>query len=154
MPEEAHPEFPARVLPMLREEMFAMLTTVRPDGSLSTNPVSFVFDGERIRISTLKSRKKYRNLLLDDRVAFCAQSSSNPMLYVEVRGRASLDDDPDRAFLREQWMLHSGGMELPADLDPPEAQRVTITVHAEAISAPLLYEGRIDQLFEDEHGGA
>lgn len=140
---------PEEVHPILSGEMFATLTTVRPDGSLSTNPVSFTFDHERVRISTLKSRKKYRNLRGDDRVALCVMSSANPMSYVEIRGRATLEDDPDRTYLREQWMAHSGGMEPPADLDPPHEERVTIVITPTAVSSPTLYEGRLDSYFED-----
>ena len=148
MSDEVKP-IPEALHHILRGEMFAMLTTVRPDGLPSTNPVSFVFDGQRIRISTLKSRKKYSNIRADDRVAFCVQSSSNPLRYIEIRGRATLEDDPDRAFVREQWMLHSRGLELPDDLDPPEAERATITIVQTAVSSPTLYEGRLDRLIDD-----
>lgn len=140
---------PNALHPLLQAEMFAMLTTIRPDGMLSTNPVSFTFDGERLRISTLKSRRKYSNLQKDDRIAFCVLSSKNPMDYVEIRGRATVEDDPDLAYLREQWGAHSGGQEPPADLDPPGAERVTITIHPEKISAPKLYDGRLHDYFEE-----
>lgn len=140
---------PEAVHGILRAEMFGMLTTMSRDGLPSTNPVSFVFDGAMVRISTLKSRKKYTNIRTDDRVALCVQSSANPMSYVEIRGHATLDEDPERSFLREQWMLHSGGMEPPDDLDPPGAERVTITIIPAAVSSPTLYQGRLDRLFEE-----
>lgn len=134
IPEEHHE--------LLRTQHFAMLTTIRPDGMLSTNPVGFFWDGQKICISTLKSRMKYTNLKNDPRVALCVQSFSNPMHYVELRGYASLEDDADRAYFRRQYMSGSGGKEPPEDIDLPNAERALITINPTKVSAPKLYGGR------------
>ncbi len=130
---------------LLTTQHLGMLTTVRSDGMLSTNPVGFVWDGERIQISTLKSRVKYRNISADSRIAFCVQSAKNPMNYVEIRGFATLEDDLDRSFARRQFMIGSNGQEPPEDMDPPQAERVVITLHPQQISSPQLYGGRFDK---------
>jgi PPOX class probable F420-dependent enzyme len=131
---------------LLRSSHVALLTTVRHnDGLLSTNPVGFVWDGECIRISTLKSRIKYKNLLANPLVAFCLISPTNRMSYIEVRGHATLQDDADRSFARRQFMAGSGGQEPPADLDSPDAERVIIKIHPQQVSSPTLYGGRFDQ---------
>lgn len=130
---------------LLRDQHFAMLTTVRADGLLSTNPVGYVWDGEQLRISTLKSRMKFKNIQQDSRVTFCVQSFTNPMHYIEVRGHATLQDDPDRAFFRRQFMEGMNGEEPPEDLDPPNAERVVICIHPEQVSAPKLYDGQFDR---------
>jgi PPOX class probable F420-dependent enzyme len=137
---------------LLRTQHLAMLTTMRVDGLFSTNPVGFVFDGERIRISTLKSRVKYKNIKHDSRVAFCVQSFSNPMYYVELRGHATLETDADRSYFRAQYMSGSGGEEPPEDLDPPGAVRVVITLYPSTVSAPTLYGGRFHK--KDDDGSA
>ena len=134
IPEEHHQ--------LLNTQHFGMLTTIRRDGMLSTNPVGFVFDGDKIRISTLKSRLKYTNIQNDSRVAFCVQSFTNPMHYLELRGHASLEADHDRSYFRTQYMTGSGGQEPPEDLDPPGSERVIITIHSSMVSAPTLYGGR------------
>ena len=130
---------------LLKQQHFGMLTTVRADGLLSTNPVGFYFDGETVRISTLKSRVKYRNIQADSRVCFCVQSFKNPMDYIEIRGHATVADDSDSAFLKMQFASGSGGAEPPEDMDPPSAERVVITLHPEQVSAPQLYGGRFDK---------
>ncbi|MFO7550564.1 MAG: PPOX class F420-dependent oxidoreductase [Haliea sp.] len=128
---------------LLEESLFGVLTTIRAkDGLLSSNPVGFVWDGQQIRISTLKSRLKFKNLEADDRVAFCVVSRTNIMDYVEIRGHASLQDDTDRSFFRRQFMAGSGGEEPPEDLDAPGAERVIITIHPQQVSSPKLYGGR------------
>jgi len=131
---------------LLRSNFVGLLSTIRHnDGLISTNPVGFVWDGERIRISTLKSRLKYKNLLADPRVTFCLMSPQNIMSYIEVRGHALLEDDPDRSFSRLQFRYGSGGQEPPADLDPPEAERAIIIIQPRQVSSPTLYGGRFDQ---------
>lgn len=140
-------DYPNVIIPEKHRELLttqhvAMLTTIRTDGMLSTNPVGFVWDGEHIRISTLKSRLKYKNLVNDPRVAFCIQSARDPMYYVEVRGHATLEDDPDRIAFRKQFMVGSAGAEPPPDLDAPGAERVVIVIHARTVSSPTLYGGR------------
>ena len=128
---------------LLENSFFGVLTTIRAkDGLLSSNPVGFVWDGQQIRISTLKSRLKYQNLAADDRVAFCVVSKTNVMDYVEIRGHASLEDDKDRSFFRRQFMAGSDGAEPPENLDAPDAERVIITIHPQQVSSPKLYGGR------------
>ena len=110
------------------------LATVRPDGRLSVNPVGLIFDGEYVRVSTLKSRKKYRNLRLDPRVAISIPHRNNPNRYVEIRGVAELIDDPDRSFVNSIARHYMGVEVYP--FDEPGDERVTITIHAEQVSAP------------------
>lgn len=134
---------------LLRSNFVGLLSTIRAaDGLISTNPVGFVWDGECIRISTLKSRLKYSNLAANPLATFCVMSPKNLMAYLEVRGHATLTDDKDRSFARRQFMLGSGGMEPPADMDAPHAERVIIQIHPQQVSSPKLYGGRFDQIAE------
>ncbi len=110
------------------------LATLRPDGRLSVNPVALIFDGEYIRVSTLKSRMKYTNLLKDPRVAISVPHRNNPNIYVEVRGVAELTDDPDRTFVNSIARHYMDVDEYP--FDEAGDERVTITIHAEQVSAP------------------
>ena len=100
---------------ILEDGVYGTLTTIRKkDGLPSTNPVGYVWDGERVRISTLKARLKYRNLEANPAVAFCVVNMKDITQYVELRGHASLAEDPDRSFFREQFM-RGMGVEPPAD---------------------------------------
>ncbi|MEM7409974.1 MAG: pyridoxamine 5'-phosphate oxidase family protein [Myxococcota bacterium] len=136
-------EIPDAHKDVLARNVFGVVTTLRAkDGLLSSNPVSYVFDGDCVRISTLKNRVKFRNLEGDDRVTFCVMDAKDPTVYVELRGRASLEDDPDRAFLRRQFRAGSGGQEPPEDLDPAGSERAIIRIHPVQSSSPSLYGGR------------
>ena len=112
------------------------LATVRPDGRLSVTPMAVMFDGEHVRLSTTKDRRKYRNLLADPRVAVAVPHRNNPNRYVEVRGTAVLSDDPDRSFIDSIAKKYMNADRYPFDADWQE--RVTITVAAEAVSYPSI----------------
>ena len=119
-----------------------LLSTIRhKDGLISTNPVGYLWNGEEIEISTLKSRVKYRNLAANPMATLCVVSPEDSMVYVEVRGRARLEDDPERRKSAEIFKKGTG-FDMPRDLDPPDAERVTIYLRPEQVSSPTLYGGR------------
>ncbi len=110
------------------------IATIRLDGRLSVNPVGLMWDGEHVRVSTLKSRKKYENLRNDSRVAISIPHRNNPNRYVEIRGIAELTDDPDLRFINSIARHYMDVDVYP--FDQPGDERVTITIHAEQVSAP------------------
>jgi len=121
---------------ILKDLPVGHLATLRADGRLSVNPVALMFDGEYIRVSTLKSRMKYKNLLRDPRVAISVPHRNNPNIYVEVRGIAELTDDTDRSFVNSIARHYMNVEKYP--FDRPGDERVTITIHAEQVSAPII----------------
>jgi PPOX class probable F420-dependent enzyme len=112
----------------------AFMTTMRPDGRMSTNPVAMIFDGSHVRISTTADRRKIRNLSADDRVTVCVVQPGNLNRYVEIRGRAVLEPDDDRTFIDSIAQRYMGADRYP--FDKQWQQRITVTVIAEAVSAP------------------
>ena len=130
------PGIPATHLGIFADKPVAYVTTVRPDGLLSTNPVAVLLRDGKVLVSTTKDRKKYRNLLADPRVTVCVVHRNNPNVYVEIRGRAELVDDADRSVVNEIFRVYTGGDVYPFDRDWQE--RVTIVVHAEQVSAPTI----------------
>ena len=128
-----HKEIPASHFDILDAKCFAHIATVRPDGRLSNHPVSLVWDGEHVRFSTLKSRRKYRNLLADPRIAVSVPHPDNAWRYLEIRGKATLEDDPDRSFINQIAKKYMGVDVYP--YDAPGDERVTVTVVAEQVSA-------------------
>ena len=128
IPEAAHD--------LLHDKPIGHLATLRADGRLSVNPVAVVFDGDCVRVSTTRDRVKYRNLRADPRCAISIPQRDNPNVYIEIRGRAELEDDADRRFIDRIAQLYMGQEHY--DLDPPGAERVTITIHAEQVSMPSI----------------
>lgn len=134
---------PASHLPILETATMAMLSTIRhKDGHISTTPMGFDWDGETLRFSTLKERVKYRNMQNDPRIAVCIVDPKNITRYVEIRGIAELQDDPDGSLNKRMYKRQTG---KEFDLDAPGAQRVIVTVIPHQVSAPLLYGGRVEK---------
>ncbi len=127
---------PRYVHDILTDKPTAYLATNRPDGRVSVTPMALIFDGEHLLLSTTKDRKKYRNLMADDRVTVCVPHRNNPNRYVEVRGRAVLIDDLDRSFINSVAKAYMDVAVYP--FDRPDQQRVTIRVIAEQVSAPRI----------------
>jgi PPOX class probable F420-dependent enzyme len=142
------PDVPEASIPhthvgILETALMAMVSTIsRRDGLISTNPVGFDWDGEYVRLSTLKSRLKYGNLVANPQITFCVVDPAAPTRYIEIRGYAELSEDPERALSRK-LVGRASGEEM--DLDEPDAQRVIIKIVPTHVSTPTLYGGRLDQ---------
>jgi PPOX class probable F420-dependent enzyme len=133
---ESGAPIPAYARSLLEGTPIAFMTTMRPDGRMSTNPVSLLFDGAYVRISTVKARKKYRNVLTDDRVTICVVQPDNLNRYVEIRGRAVVEADDDRSFINQMARQYMGVDEYP--FDRPGDERVVIKIIAERVSSPKI----------------
>lgn len=134
MSNQKAPPIPAGHLDILTDRPIGHIATIRPDGRLSVHPVSLMWDGMHVRVSTVRSRQKYRNLQHDPRVAISIPHRSNPARYVEIRGIAELTGDPDRSFINSVARHYLNLDVYP--FDQPGDERVTITIHAEQVSAP------------------
>jgi PPOX class probable F420-dependent enzyme len=64
----------------------AVLTTVMPDGYPQTSVVWCDFDGEYVRINTMRGFAKERNMRRDPRVTLLCYDPRQPLRYLEVRG--------------------------------------------------------------------
>lgn len=117
---------------MLVAKVAGVISTVRPDGVLSAHPVSPVYEDAAFRVSARGDRRKVRNLRRDPRVVLCVIDIGPSGRYVELRGRALVEPDPDRAFVRRMARFHMGQDDFPDD--PPDAPRVMITVQPTEVS--------------------
>ncbi len=135
----AHSEIPKTHADILNKRCFASVATLRPDGKLSCNPVSIVWDGEKVRFSSLEGTKKIRNLREDPRIALSILDPDDPTRYVEIRGRAEIEPDTDRAFVNAMAKKYMDVDEYP--YDPPGAKRMVVTVRTEHVSTPPIQGG-------------
>ena len=134
---------------VLATTVIGLLSTLRhKDGRISTNPISYLWNGSEFEISTLKGRMKYRNMAANPQATLCVVSAQDPMHYVEVRGSVRLVDDPDRALFTAHFRKVAGGVEPPEGMDAPGSERVMIILTPEQVSSPKMYGGQFDD-FED-----
>ena len=133
---QRHASIPQSHHDILESQCYPIACTIRPDGLISANPVSILWEQGQIRFTTLKDRMKIRNLQADPRLTLCAIHPHNPLHYLEVRGHAVLEDDADRAFVNRIAMKYMGLEAFP--YDPPGAERMIVTVVAEQVSTPFM----------------
>lgn len=98
---------PASFQDLLERPLITHLATTRADGSVQSNPMWFGWDGGRIRLTHTRTRKKFRNVSAEPRVALSIVDPDDPQRYLEVRGVVeSIEDDPGARFyqsLRERY---------------------------------------------------
>ena len=112
----------------------AVLATVNPDGSPQTSVVWVRRDGNDLLVSSAAGRRKDQNLARDPRVSMTVYDQADPLQYVEVRGLASISEDPGRQLavsLAEEYEGPGAGQEY-LEL-PPEVIRIVIRITPQRI---------------------
>ena len=79
-------EIPASHLDLVECPPIAALTTVMRDGSPQTSVVWCDFDGECVRVNTMRGFAKERNMRRNPRVTLLCFDPRDPLRYLEVRG--------------------------------------------------------------------
>ena len=102
---------------------FAVLATINPDGGPQTSAMWVCRDGDDVLMSTVAGRRKHRNLERDPRASVTILDSDDPYNYVELRGRATVEEDVGRAFDIALSHAYDG---TDPDPDPPGAVRLII----------------------------
>jgi PPOX class probable F420-dependent enzyme len=116
----------------LLEGRFATLATIGADGRPQMSEVWFLADGDEVRMSLNTSRQKVKNLLERPGCGLLLLDIANPFRYLEVRGDAEIEPDPDYAF------ADSVGAKYGADLrtmDNPGEARVVVTIRPTRVRA-------------------
>ncbi|MBF0277961.1 MAG: PPOX class F420-dependent oxidoreductase [SAR324 cluster bacterium] len=124
IPEKFHRLFETRT--------YGYLATVTPKGLIQNHPMLIFREGDKVKISTEKSRQKYRNLKADPRATLLVMDPENPYSYIEIRGKVeSMEDDINNAFIDSLCPRYFGTDRY--EKDPPGAKRVTVTIKPEKI---------------------
>jgi PPOX class probable F420-dependent enzyme len=101
------------------------LSTVGADGTPQVTALWFLYDGDVVRMSVVRSRQKTKNVLANPRATMFFFDPENPYRTLELRGTASVEDDADIAFLGR--LIQNYGMDL--DSFPGEKEdRLVLTL--------------------------
>jgi PPOX class probable F420-dependent enzyme len=84
--DHASDEIPSSHLDLIECPPVAALTTAMPDGYPQTSVVWCDFDGEYVRVNTMRGFAKERNMRRDPRVTLLCYDPREPLRYLEVRG--------------------------------------------------------------------
>lgn len=109
---------------------FASVATINPDGGPQSSIVWVTRDGDTVMFSTAAHRQKARNLARDPRISMSIFDVENPYHSAEIRGRAELIEDPDKALPKRLSQKYLGEDPPPE----PEVTRLIVRVVPEKIT--------------------
>jgi PPOX class probable F420-dependent enzyme len=109
------------------------VATIDPGGRPQTSLVWAKTDGDDVLFSTIKGRRKYANLTRDPQISALVYDAADPYTYAEVRGTATITDDPDAELIGELALKYTG---QPFGHRPGE-QRVIVRITPDKV---VLYQ--------------
>jgi PPOX class probable F420-dependent enzyme len=108
---------------------FGVVGTIKEDGSPQTSVVWLDYDGENVVFNTKRPRAKGRHLTRDPRVSISVIDREDPYRYVEVEGKAELDDEGANEHINKLSRKYDG-----KDFSDPH-DRVIVRVRPERVFA-------------------
>ena len=81
--------------------LLGVVGTLDADGGPHLAPVWYRYDGERIYIWTIETRRWVKNLARDTRVAFSVQEDQPPYAAVSLSGRAAITTSDGKEVAQE-----------------------------------------------------
>jgi PPOX class probable F420-dependent enzyme len=116
----------------LLDTQIATLATVGPNGRPQQSVVWFLSDGGTVRLSLVTARQKTVNLQRNPACSLLIVDPSVSQRYLEIRGRAEIEDDSDYTFADKV------GAKYNADLrqyDGPGDRRLVVTINVDRARA-------------------
>jgi PPOX class probable F420-dependent enzyme len=126
-------KLPSAVRDLFDGPNFVTIVTLDPGGGPQTSLVWAKADGDDVLFSTIKGRRKYANLTRDSRIGALVFDPADPYVYAEVRGTATLTDDPAAELINELALKYTGA---PFG-DRPGEERVIVRIRPSKV---VLYE--------------
>ena len=116
----------------LLDAPFGTLATIDPRGFPQLTEVWFLHDAGELKLWLNTRRAKTKYLRERPECSLLVLDLENPRRYLEVRGRARIEPDPDYAYASKLGVKY--GMDL-SGIDGPGESRVVVTIEPEKIYA-------------------
>jgi PPOX class probable F420-dependent enzyme len=116
----------------LLDAQIATLATIDDDSFPQLSVVWFLYDDGVIRISLSSGRFKTRNLAKRPECSLLILDPQNPFRYLEVRGRARVEEDEGRALVAKVEQKYSADVSA---YDAPDERRLAVTIEPVKVHA-------------------
>jgi len=110
----------------------ATLATLGGDGGPQLSEVWFLAEDGTVRMSLSTTRQKVRNLQRRPTCSLLILDLANPYRYLEIRGDAEIEPDPDYAFAGKLGAKYQSDLR---DMDEPGESRVVVTLRPHRVRA-------------------
>lgn len=122
----------------VNSQKWAVVTTLRADGSPTNSVIFFAREGDTLIFSTTANRLKTKTLRRDNRIAICVLDEGAPYRFLNVEGTATIED----ADIIPGHIAVNRVMRADPNWQPPEGYaqrladegRVIIRVHPTRVS--------------------
>lgn len=98
----------ADVARLFQAPVFVVMTTINPDAQPQSSVVWAKVEGDQVIISTIRGRRKCRNMERDPRITLLAYDPDDPYRYVELRGEVTLDEAGGDELIDELSLAYDG----------------------------------------------
>jgi PPOX class probable F420-dependent enzyme len=116
----------------LLDAQVATLATVGSDGRPQLSELWFLAEGDAVRLSLNTSRQKTKNLQQRPACGLLILDLANPYRYLEIRGDAEIEPDPDYSFADKLGAKYHADLR---DRDQPGETRVIVTLRPARVRA-------------------
>jgi PPOX class probable F420-dependent enzyme len=125
-------ELPDDAKAWIDDHEYAVIGTAMPDGRPQLSVVWVTRDGDDLLVSTVKGRRKQRNIERDPRVSILIYPKDKPRSYVEVRGTATMTEEGGRELIDRLAGYYMGVDRYPLD-DGTDHVRVVVRITPEKV---------------------
>jgi PPOX class probable F420-dependent enzyme len=116
----------------LLDAQVATLATLGGDGRPHLSEVWFLAEDDVVRLSLNTTRQKLKNLRQRPGCSLLILDLANPYRYLEIRGDAEIEPDPDYVFADR---LGAKYQDDPRSHDGPGESRVVVTLRPHRVRA-------------------
>lgn len=116
----------------LLDAQVATLATIGPDARPQLTALWFLAEGDTVRLSLNTTRQKVHNLRASSAATLFILDLANPYRYLEIRGDAHLEPDPDLTFADRVGAKYGADLR---QMDRPGESRVVVTIEPNRIHA-------------------
>jgi PPOX class probable F420-dependent enzyme len=116
----------------LLDAQVATLATIGADGRPQLSEVWFLAEGDEIRMSLNTARQKVKNMERQPGCTVLILDLSNPFRYLEVRGDAQIEPDPDYTFADRVGAKYSSDLRA---MDNDGESRAVVTIRPARVRA-------------------
>jgi PPOX class probable F420-dependent enzyme len=124
-------DFPESHRDLLDAEV-ATFAAIDGAGMPQLTEVWFLHDDGEVRLSFNTDRAKTANLRARPECSLLILDLANPMRYLEIRGRARVEDDDDYAFAGRVGEKYGANLR---QYDGPNASRIVVTIEPAKVHA-------------------
>ena len=104
---------------------YAVITTINADSSPQSTVIWIKRDGDDVLFSTIRGRRKTRNMERDPRVSVCAYDPDDPERYFTVEGTVTLVEEGGVELIDELSRKYDGEPWVPRPTEVRVVCRLT-----------------------------